>query len=84
MCGQATPSSTPRIGARVDFFSPTNPGKTATSLGNLLFLNPSTPSSTHATHVRFQHPSPSNLYDGLLVSIQYALPPPIPFLLLAP
>ncbi|KAK4138463.1 hypothetical protein BT67DRAFT_431070 [Trichocladium antarcticum] len=53
MCGEeTTPSNTPRIGARVDFFSTSGHN---THLGNLLFLNPSTPSSTHATHVRFQH-----------------------------
>ncbi|KAL2162914.1 hypothetical protein VTH06DRAFT_6750 [Thermothelomyces fergusii] len=49
MCGPETPSTTPRVGARVDLSSPTGRG----SLGNLLFLNPSAPSSTHATHVRF-------------------------------
>ncbi|KAK4148325.1 uncharacterized protein C8A04DRAFT_24134 [Dichotomopilus funicola] len=47
MCGPETPSSTPRIGARVNLFSPGG------SLGNLLFHNPCSPSSLHATHVRF-------------------------------
>ncbi|KAK3297139.1 uncharacterized protein B0H64DRAFT_119095 [Chaetomium fimeti] len=69
MCGPETPSSTPRIGARVDLSSPTGRG----SLGNLLFLNPTSPSSVHATHVRFFHPAQpaaSNpLDDSLLVSI---------------
>jgi hypothetical protein len=78
MCGEeTTPTATPRIGARVDFFSPTG------HLGNLLFLNPSTPSSTQATHVRFQqsnpNPRPSTPNDDddqVLVSIQYAHPIP--------
>ncbi|KAK4153050.1 hypothetical protein C8A00DRAFT_43987 [Chaetomidium leptoderma] len=56
MCGQETPSTTPRVGARVDFFSPTGRG----NLGNLLFLNPSSPSSRHATHVRFHQPPSSS------------------------
>ncbi|AEO56668.1 hypothetical protein MYCTH_2301829 [Thermothelomyces thermophilus ATCC 42464] len=72
MCGPETPSATPRVGARVDLSSPTGRG----SLGNLLFLNPSSPSSTHATHVRFhqrkEEPSPlgdRGDCDDVLVSI---------------
>ncbi|KAK4191322.1 hypothetical protein QBC35DRAFT_487925 [Podospora australis] len=56
MCGPETPSHTPRVGARVDFHSRT-PGQGV--LGNLVFLNPSTPSSSQATHVRFFSPSAS-------------------------
>lgn len=88
MCGPETPSSTPRIGARVDLCSPTGRG----SLGNLLFLNPTSPSSAHATHVRFFQPAakstttstPTPLDDSLLFSIQYVpsplspSPPPPP------
>lgn len=67
MCGPETPSSTPRIGARVDLSSPTGRG----ILGNLLFLNPTSPSSAHATHVRFIQPATSipPFDDNLLVSI---------------
>jgi len=68
MCGDDL-SSTPRVGARVDFFSQhTGP------LGNLLFHNPTTPSSPLATHVRFsplERIVPDD--DGLLVSIQCVL-----------
>ncbi|KAK4171406.1 hypothetical protein QBC36DRAFT_95352 [Triangularia setosa] len=53
MCGEETPSNLPRVGARVDFYS----SSTRQSLGNLLFHNPSTPSSSSATHVRFSSPS---------------------------
>ncbi|KAK1761971.1 hypothetical protein QBC33DRAFT_502067 [Phialemonium atrogriseum] len=66
MCGHDT-STTPRIGARVDLFSRATSGP----LGNLIFLDPSEPDSTVATHVRF---TPED--DGLdadsqiLVSIQ--------------
>ncbi|KAK0636126.1 hypothetical protein B0T17DRAFT_503605 [Bombardia bombarda] len=65
-CGEESPSSTPRVGARVDFFS-----QTQGSLGNLLFLNPSSPSSPLATHARF---SPKegvvmDTDDSVLVSI---------------
>lgn len=74
MCGPETPSSTPRVGARVDFFSRTSSGP----IGNLLFLNPSSPSSSHATHVRFHQPprdgklDPSiDITDQILVSIQF-------------
>ncbi|KAK4223515.1 hypothetical protein QBC38DRAFT_487575 [Podospora fimiseda] len=56
MCGPETPSNLPRIGARVDL-----------PIGNLLFLNPSNTSSSHATHVRF-HTS-TQLDSELLVSI---------------
>ncbi|KAK0619406.1 hypothetical protein B0T14DRAFT_603230 [Immersiella caudata] len=62
MCGDETPSSTPRVGARVDFFS----------LGNLLFHNPTTPNSPLATHVRFnprEHDPTQADDDDLLVSI---------------
>jgi hypothetical protein len=72
MCGEQTPSSTPRIGARVDFFAPSSEGHFP--LGNLLFLNPSSPSSSHATHVRFHHSRPSPLDDSVLVSIQLVHP----------
>ncbi|KAK4041270.1 hypothetical protein C8A01DRAFT_14967 [Parachaetomium inaequale] len=67
MCGPSTPSSTPRIGARVDLSPPTGRG----TLGNLLFLNPTSPSSSHATHVRFHRAAkPSPLVDdSVLVSI---------------
>ncbi|KAH6641306.1 hypothetical protein F5144DRAFT_618869 [Chaetomium tenue] len=74
MCGPETPSSTPRIGARVDLSSPSGRG----SLGNLLFLNPTSPSSAHATHVRFFQPATAKPTtsckspfddDSLLVSI---------------
>ncbi|KAK4645772.1 hypothetical protein QC761_204470 [Podospora bellae-mahoneyi] len=53
MCGPETPSNLPRVGARVDFYS----SSTRQLLGNLLFHNPSTPSSSSATHVRFSSPS---------------------------
>ncbi|KAK4446830.1 hypothetical protein QBC34DRAFT_410923 [Podospora aff. communis PSN243] len=62
MCGPSTPSSTPRIGARVDLFS----------LGNLLFHNPTTPNSPLATHVRFSprdYTQTETDNDDLLVSI---------------
>ncbi len=77
MCGQETPSSTPRIGARVDFFPAPGHTQSHLPLGNLLFVNPTSPTSSHATHVRFlQHHSPLNNDDknnnnALLVSIQY-------------
>ena len=78
MCGPSTPSSTPRIGARVDLSPPTGRG----ILGNLLFLNPTSPSSSHATHVRFHRAKPSPLVDNdddsVLVSIQYVPPSPPP------
>ncbi|KAK3359487.1 hypothetical protein B0T25DRAFT_447855 [Lasiosphaeria hispida] len=65
MCGgDCTPSSTPRVGARVDFFSQ-NQGH----LGNLLFLDPSTPSSATATHVRFSPKEGVAIDDRILVSI---------------
>ncbi|KAK4100208.1 hypothetical protein N658DRAFT_524991 [Parathielavia hyrcaniae] len=68
MCGEQTPSTTPRIGARVDFH-PLSP-QAHLPLGNLLFLNPSSPASSHATHVRFQHHSKSPVTDeAVLVSI---------------
>ncbi|KAL2195163.1 hypothetical protein P885DRAFT_79603 [Corynascus similis CBS 632.67] len=60
MCGPETLSATPRVGARVDLSSPAGRG----SLGNLLFLNPSSPASSHATHVRFHRPSKSSLLGG--------------------
>ncbi|KAK0659168.1 hypothetical protein QBC41DRAFT_331654 [Cercophora samala] len=53
MCGEQTPSNLPRVGARVDFYS----SSTRQPLGNLLFHNPSAPSSSSATHVRFSSPS---------------------------
>ncbi|KAK0735357.1 hypothetical protein B0T21DRAFT_289773 [Apiosordaria backusii] len=56
MCGPETPSNLPRIGARVDFYS----SSTRQPLGNLLFHNPSTPSSSSATHVRFSSPGSSS------------------------
>ncbi|KAK4119195.1 hypothetical protein N657DRAFT_650467 [Parathielavia appendiculata] len=67
MCGEQTPSVAPRIGARVDFFSPSPQGHLP--LGNLLFLNPTSPSSCHATHVRFQHANHPALDEPILVSI---------------
>ncbi|KAK3906402.1 hypothetical protein C8A05DRAFT_29762 [Staphylotrichum tortipilum] len=67
MCGPSTPSTTPRVGARVDFFPA--PGRTL-PLGNLLFLNPSSPTSRHATHVRFCQSTPTTCLDSsVLVSI---------------
>ncbi|KAK4114656.1 hypothetical protein N656DRAFT_843380 [Canariomyces notabilis] len=82
MCGPETPSSTPRVGARVDFFSHTSSSCSSSDsnsrpIGNLLFLNPSSPSSSLATHVRFQQPpradklnsSKSLSTDSILVSI---------------
>ncbi|EAA32342.3 hypothetical protein GE21DRAFT_7634 [Neurospora crassa] len=59
MCGPETPSSTPRIGARVDFFSSPSSSRDRHLLGNLLFLNPSTPNSQEATHFSFISPSTS-------------------------
>ncbi|EGO60867.1 hypothetical protein NEUTE1DRAFT_57728 [Neurospora tetrasperma FGSC 2508] len=59
MCGPDTPSSTPRIGARVDFFSSPSSSRDRHLLGNLLFLNPSTPNSQEATHFSFISPSTS-------------------------
>jgi hypothetical protein len=84
MCGEQTPSPTPRVGARVDFFSPPKQGGRPGGhlpLGNLLFLNPSSPTSSHATHIRFLQPtstSSQQLHNDLLVSIQYV---PSPLLL---
>ncbi|KAK3403269.1 hypothetical protein B0T20DRAFT_21503 [Sordaria brevicollis] len=57
MCGPETPSSTPRVGARVDFFASSSSGSHRHLLGNLLFLNPSTPNSQQATHFSFISPS---------------------------
>ncbi|KXX78770.1 hypothetical protein MMYC01_204409 [Madurella mycetomatis] len=74
MCGPETPSSTPRVGARVDFSSSSG------TVGNLLFLNPSAPSSSQATHVRFHQPCQANLgpsintAEQILVSIQFVNP----------
>ncbi|KAL2152288.1 hypothetical protein VTH82DRAFT_5472 [Thermothelomyces myriococcoides] len=72
MCGPETESKTPRIGARVDLCSPAG----RSGLGNLLFLNPSSPSSTQATHVQFhqlkEELSPLGdwgVYDGVQVTI---------------
>ncbi|KAK4203012.1 hypothetical protein QBC40DRAFT_275259 [Triangularia verruculosa] len=76
MCGEETPSNLPRVGARVDFYS----SSTRQPLGNLLFHNPSIPSSSSATHVRFSSPSsacssrssspiPEYRDDDVLVSI---------------
>ena len=81
MCGPETPSTTPRVGARVDFFPAPGLTRTGLPLSNLLFLNPSSPSSRHATHVRFHHSSPVSSSDpscsgnsendeSVLVSIQ--------------
>lgn len=66
-CSETTPSSTPRVGARVDFFS-----SSRGHLGNLLFLNPSAPASPLATHVRFSPKNgiPMNDHEGVTVSIQ--------------
>ncbi|KAK0652799.1 hypothetical protein B0T16DRAFT_406838 [Cercophora newfieldiana] len=68
MCGPCHPSSTPRIGARVDFHSPIANARSM-PLGNLLFHNPSAPNSPLATHVRFSPPGPTEIDDELLVSI---------------
>ncbi|KAK1779080.1 hypothetical protein QBC45DRAFT_146684 [Copromyces sp. CBS 386.78] len=57
MCGPETPSSTPRIGARVDFFSSSPSSRDRHLLGNLLFLNPSNHNSQQATHFSFISPS---------------------------
>ncbi|KAK4234283.1 hypothetical protein C8A03DRAFT_47351 [Achaetomium macrosporum] len=73
MCGEETPSSTPRVGARVDFYPASGLQHTHLPVGNLVFLNPSSPSSCHATHVRFsQRPSTTQTYEdgeSVLVSI---------------
>jgi hypothetical protein len=87
MCGQETPSSTPRVGARVDFHPASGLQHNHLPVGNLVFLNPSSPTSCRATHVRFsQRPSSSTAAttttqtseDGggerVLVSIQYVGP----------
>ncbi|KAK0727604.1 hypothetical protein B0T26DRAFT_868862 [Lasiosphaeria miniovina] len=65
MCGEEhTPSSAPRIGARVDFFA-----QGRGPVGNLLFLDPSVPGSSRATHIRFSPRAGVALDDGVLVSI---------------
>ncbi|KAK3685360.1 hypothetical protein B0T22DRAFT_215410 [Podospora appendiculata] len=66
MCGHEsiTPAA-PRVGARVDFFSASQG-----PLGNLIFLDPSTPAGPLATHVRFSpRAGVVPLDDGVLVSI---------------
>ncbi|KAK3326173.1 hypothetical protein B0H66DRAFT_148701 [Apodospora peruviana] len=80
-CGETTHSNTmnepPRVGARVDFFSPRH----GCHLGNLLFLNPSTPTSARATHVRYNPTNPTEgvaavaTDENVLVSIQLVHPP---------
>lgn len=71
MCGEETPSNTPRVGARVDLYSPAS----NSPLSNLLFLNPSAPSSSRATHVRFQPDSAlTDEERQLVVSIQSVTP----------
>ncbi|GAB1314768.1 hypothetical protein MFIFM68171_04978 [Madurella fahalii] len=67
MCGPETPSSTPRVGARVDFFSRSS---SSGPVGNLLFLNPSAPSSSQATHVRFHQPCQANHSSGINIAEQ--------------
>ncbi|KAK3937725.1 hypothetical protein QBC46DRAFT_392037 [Diplogelasinospora grovesii] len=64
MCGHETPSSTPRVGARVDLFS-----RSEGFLGNLVFLDPSIPDSALATHVRFTPRVGATMDDRVLVSI---------------
>lgn len=80
MCGEETPSSTPRIGARVDFFPAAGLTPMHLPVGNLLFLDPTAPSSSHATHVRFQQPLPLAVHpdDTVLVSIQCVTVPVLP------
>ncbi|KAK3370441.1 hypothetical protein B0H63DRAFT_316061 [Podospora didyma] len=62
-CGESS-STTPRVGARVDFFS-----RTQGNVGNLFFVNPSEPSSLLATHVRFSPRDGMAMDDRVLVSI---------------
>ena len=90
MCGPSTPSTTPRIGARVDFSPAPGHNHARLPLANILFINPTCPSSSQATHVRFVHPSSlaednnNNNNSSLIVSIQYAPPsyPSTPLILL--
>lgn len=65
MCGSDT-STTVRVGARVDLFSESQ------CLGSLLFLDPSSPGSTVATHVRFAAAcgDSGQVRSQLVVSIQ--------------
>lgn len=69
MCGhEDTPSSTPRVGARVNFFSQDHG-----HLGNLVFHNPRTPTSALATHAQFSSTDGLELRDDVLVSIQFVI-----------
>jgi len=65
MCCDETPSSEPRVGARVAIVS-----RSQGNLGNLLFLNPSAPGSSVATHVTFNPGEGVVMNDNVLVSIQ--------------
>lgn len=72
MCGhEDTPSSTPRVGARVNFFS-----QDYGHLGNLVFHNPRAPTSPLATHAQFSSTDGLELRDDVLVSIQFVMPEP--------
>ncbi|KAK1835868.1 hypothetical protein QBC39DRAFT_339820 [Podospora conica] len=65
MCGhEDTPSPAPRVGACVNFFSPDHG-----HLGNLVFHNPQTPTSSLATHVQYSSTDGVGLRDDVLVSI---------------
>jgi hypothetical protein len=65
MCGVET-STVARVGARVDFLS-----ESQDPVGSLIFLDPHTPDSTTATHVRFTSKTSMRVEPHLLVSIQY-------------
>lgn len=55
MCCSDETISSDRVGARVDFFTPSSQGTRGhvQMIGNLLFLDPSCPTSSSATHVWF-------------------------------
>ncbi|KAL1856891.1 hypothetical protein VTK73DRAFT_8214 [Phialemonium thermophilum] len=66
MCGSdASSSTTPRVGARVDLFC----RRSQSILGNLIFLDPSEPHSQRATHVRFTPHEAVDRSHPLLFSI---------------
>ncbi|KAM7202549.1 hypothetical protein V8F20_004338 [Naviculisporaceae sp. PSN 640] len=71
MCCSDERISADRVGARVDFFTASNNRARGQMVGNLLFLNPSSPTSSRATHVWFTGSSTTSSINGgnLMVSI---------------
>ncbi|OIW29379.1 hypothetical protein CONLIGDRAFT_575812 [Coniochaeta ligniaria NRRL 30616] len=71
MCGLDTSTSV-RVGARVDLFH-----ESQGHWGSMVFMNPTVPESTTATHVRFTSASAEPLTvrhkSQMLVSIQYVV-----------